>query len=146
MKILLVIFFAILLFLTRPVPLPQCSLRMAIQALPPRIFQQTTTDASTQNTLITRFFHNKAGIFGAEFGKCYFNFFDPVLIAQNTLYIGLLPWLYLVYNLLLKKNLILISALLILPIFSFMEVNFPFAYLHNIFAIMCLVIYLKDRR
>lgn len=146
MKILFVIFFTILLLSVKLMPLPQCSLRMAIQALPPRIFQQTTTDSSTQNPLITRFFHNKAGIFGSEFGKCYLNFFDPVLIAKNTLYIGLIPWAYFIYSLLLRKNLILISILLILPIIPFMEINLPVIYLHKLFAIIGFVIYMKNKK
>lgn len=142
MKIVLIITISIILVFNH-VDIPICNIQTAGLALKPRIFQQTTTDGNLQNTYVTRFFHNKVGILGSEFSKCYFNFFDPVTIAKNTLYIGLIPWLFLAYKILSLKKWTVLAPIIIFPILPFFNIPFPVVYFHKIFAIIGLLAMFK---
>lgn len=142
MKIVLITFISMILVF-KHVNIPTCNTKTATLALKPRIFQQTTIDGSLQNTYLTRFFHNKLGILGSEFGKCYFNFFDPVIIAQNTLYIGFISWIFLAYKILSLKKLKILIPVLFFPILPFLNIPFPVAYFHKIFAIIGLLTMFK---
>lgn len=136
MKYFTVLLVSLIVLLSNPSYLPLCNLRTARQDIPPRLFQLTTTDSPSQNPIITRFFHNKPGVFLNGTSKCYLNFFDPVIIAKNTLYFGIFGWLYAVYKMFLTKKWILIAAFFILPLIPYL-IPFPqIIYLHKIFDII----------
>lgn len=145
MKLLLAILISVLIISSKSLPsTDRCDLETARNALPVRIFAETTIDGRDQQPVITRFFHNKVTILVNELGKCYFNFFDLNFVANSTALVGLLPWLYFFYK--SSSRLFLLIPLLavpVLPIFSQMPV--PVAYIHKIFAIIGLV-YLAVRR
>lgn len=144
MKIFLTLIISFILVFNQ-FELPKCNTQTAVLALKPRIFQQTTIDGIGQNTLLTRYFHNKVGILGSEFGKCYFNFFDPVIISKNTLYFGLFPWLFLFFKLLTLKKWKILIPVLLAPILPFFNFPFPVVYFHKIFAIIGLLTMFKIR-
>ncbi len=123
--------------------LPPCNYKTALQALPPRIFFEQTIDGPDQPVLVTRFLHNKVGIFGSEFARCYFNAFDPILIYNSTRLLGLLGWLYFIYNIIVKKHYLPLAALAIIPVLPFLTLDAAIvAYTHKIFAIIGLASFL----
>lgn len=144
MKFLILVIFSILI-LQQETPIPdRCDLTTAKTALPVRIFAETTIDGRDQPVLVTRFFHNKVTILGNELARCYFNFFDPNSIVASASLLGLLPWLYVAYRLAMaipqSPILALLFAIPALPII----VTFPqVSYLHKVFAIIGLVLWIK---
>lgn len=132
--------------LIRPLKKPSfCNVDTAFLALPPRIFAETTTDGNTQNTKLTRFFHNKIGILASEFGRCYFNLIDPYFLYQTLGPIGLFGWLYLGYYLISRKRWNLLLVLSIFPILSIIHFVLTFMMVgHKTIATVGLFVFLKS--
>ncbi len=125
--------------------LPKCNLTTATQALPPRIFFEQTIDGP-QPVLLTRFLHNKIGIFLSESGRCYLNVIDPIFVFDSVGILGLIAWLYFVYRITLNKQWFLIFLFLGMPLFPFFNLlATAIAYGHKIFAIIGLTfLFLKS--
>ena len=123
----------------------RCDITTAKLALPPRIFAETTIDGPDQPVIVTRFFHNKATILGSELARCYFNFFDPNFIAASVSLPGLLPWLYFAYRIaIVTPKYPLFATLLLIPALPIF-ITFPqVAYIHKVFAIIGLVLWVKQ--
>lgn len=146
MKYVIVILFAIFLLSKAFSPLPICNSMTAKQALPPRIFAETTIDGRDQSIIITRFLHNKVGILLSEFGRCYLNVFDPNFIVSTVGFVGLLMWLYFVFKILEEKRLWVIVLVLIVPIIPFISLPTQIAaYFYKIFAMIGLLFFLKNK-
>ena len=142
MKLLIVLILSFLIIKTNIPSTDRCDLETAKNALPVRIFAETTIDPHNQPVLITRFSHNKVTILANELGRCYFNFFDLNFVANSTALIGLLPWLYFVYKSFSHPILqVPIMLIPLLPILS--QTQVPVAYAHKIFAIIGLVYFAK---
>ena len=126
--------------------LPICNIQTAKQAIAPRIFAEQTVDGRDQPIIFTRFIHNKFGIFGSEFTRCYFFSLDPNFIYHST-GIGVIFWLYFLYMILTKKLYIPLAVFLIVPALPFF--NLPVvivAYSHKIFAIIGLLFLLSRKK
>lgn len=137
MKIFLLLFFALFLFTKATPQLPPCNFRTAAQAIPPRIFAETTIDGRDQHVLLTRFLHNKLGIYLSEFSRCYFASLDPNFIIKSVGLIGLVSWLYFFYKILIKKSYVLIIIFLLIPFLPFLTVPIIIvAFIYKLFAIM----------
>ena len=120
MKILLfVLLSAVIILKISPTPLPICNIATVKQALPPVIFYETTIDGSNQPVLVTRFLHNKIGIYGSETTKCYFNALDFIFINNSTSIVGLLGILLFTYKSAIKKYYWLLVIFLFLPLLPF---------------------------
>lgn len=142
MKYLIAVLISILIVSKNFPSSDRCDLGIARNALPPRIFAETTIDGSDQPPVVTRFFHNKATILLNELARCYFNFFDLNFVANSTALVGLLPWLYFFYKSSSRPFIMIpFLAFPLLPIFS--EILVPIAYIHKIFAIIGLVYFVK---
>lgn len=144
MKYLIFIIFAIFILAAQIPKGDRCDLITAKIALPARTFAESTIDGRDQPVLITRFFHNKVTIIASELGRCYFNFFDPNLIVASASILGLFPWLYFAYRIAIfmprYPPTVLLFIIPALPLF----VTFPqVAYLHKVFAIIGLVLWVK---
>lgn len=147
MKFLLLIIFSIFILLAK-VPTPdRCDLVTAKNALPVRIFAETTIDGRDQPVLLTRFFHNKAGILAHELGRCYFNFFDLNQVVASASLFGLLPWLYFFYRLAttVSKYPVILGVFMIPALLIFVSVT-QVAYMHKVFAIIGLVIWYMRKK
>ena len=140
MKYFLILIIGFFILISKPQYLPTCNLTTALQDIPPRLFQMTTADGPTQNPLITRFFHNKLGILLSGSAKCYFNFFDFNIIAQNVIYFGFFGWVYTAYGIFVSKKWIPIAVFLLLPLAPFLTHFSNIIYLHKIFAIIGFVL------
>lgn len=142
MKYIITVILIILIAKSSVPTADRCDLETAKNALPVRIFYETTTDSNDQHVLITRFFHNKATIVLNELGRCYLNFFDLNLAASSAGTIGLLPWFYFIYK--SPRWPILLAALAIIPLVPILSrVPAPVAYAHKVFAIIGLLIWIK---
>lgn len=125
---------------------PICNLKTAKQAIEPRIFAEQTIDGPKQPIILTRFLHNKFGIFGSEFTRCYFFSLDPNFVYQSTS-IGIIFWLYFAYTVLTRKMIILLLPLLIVPAVPFFGLPILFvSYAHKIFAIIGLYFWLFKKK
>ena len=145
-KVAILLLLSILIITRTEMNLPICNIQTAKQAIPPRIFAEQTIDGSDQPIAFTRFIHNKYGILGSEFSRCYFNALDPNFI-YHTLSIGLLPYLFFIYTALEKKLLLPSIVFLIfpsLPIFNIPTIIVSYAY--KIFAIIGLAILLFKKK
>ncbi|MDP2633021.1 MAG: hypothetical protein Q8P25_04870, partial [Candidatus Curtissbacteria bacterium] len=142
-KILLLIAISAVILTTHGnLDLPICNFTTAKQAIAPRIFAEQTIDGNKQPILQTRFLHNKFGILGSEFTRCYFFSFDPNFIYYST-GIGIVFWVYFFYVSATKKLYIPLSFFLIIPALPFF--GFPIvivSYAHKIFAIIGLAFFL----
>lgn len=146
MKIILFVVFSLFIIVQKGWELPTCNFTTTLQALPPRLFAQITIDGSNQHVLVTRFFHNKVGVFLQEASHCYLDGLDPNFIFKSVGPIGIISWLTFVYRISIDKKIHFIFAflsILILPFF-----NFPpsiVAYSHKIFAIIGLIFLLVTK-
>ncbi len=136
MKILLIIVSSFIILTAKTRALQICNVDTAKQALPPRIFYEQTIDGSRQNIIVTRFFHNKLGIFASEFSRCYLNILDFNFLIKALTPIGLIGYLLFAYNILDKKKyyLIIILAAPIIPFFKLPIA--PTMLVYKIFAII----------
>lgn len=144
MKIFLIIITALIIIVTSSgESYLQCNLFTAKQAIPPKIFAETTIDGKDQPPLVTRYFHNKWGIFMSEFSMCYLNIFDPVFLYKNIGILGLISLLLLVYKSVIKKRYYLIIALALVPILPFFNVSLLLTIIIlKLFAIIGIVFWL----
>ncbi|MDO8487455.1 MAG: hypothetical protein Q7S45_04125 [Candidatus Curtissbacteria bacterium] len=117
--------------------LPICNLDTAKQAIPPRIFAEQTIDGRDQNITLTRFLHNKIGIYASEFSRCYANVFDPNFIYHTVGIVGIITWLYFVYQIIQRKYYFLLIVLLALPLLPFLKFSLlPILFAYKLFAII----------
>lgn len=121
MKKILFIVISLIIFIHHGSVLPVCNNFTANQAIPPRIFFETTMDGSTQNTYLTRFYHNKLGIYLSEFSRCYSNVFDPNFVYDSLGLVGLIAYFAAIYYIIVKKIWILITLALLLPLLPFLN-------------------------
>ena len=127
--------------------LPTCNLATAKQAIAPRIFAEQTIDGSRQPPLVTRFLHNKLGIFASEFGRCYFNALDPNFIYRSVGTLGLFFWTYFVYQIAIKNLWPGALVFLILPLLPFFSLPVIITvYINKIFAIIGLAFLIQRLR
>lgn len=120
MKILLLVLLSVvIIFKTPGNPLPICNIATVKQALPPVIFFETTIDGPKQPIFVTRFLHNKIGIYSSEATKCYFNAFDFIFIDNSISIVGLVGILVFAYKSIIKKYYWLLVLLLFLPFLPF---------------------------
>lgn len=138
MKIFLLIIFSITIILAKAnTGLPVCNLDTAKQAIPPRIFAEQTIDGRDQSVLLTRFLHNKIGIYASEFNRCYFGVFDLNFIYHTVGIVGIITWLYFVYQIIQKKFYFLLFILLALPLLPFLKFSLlPIFAAYKLFAII----------
>ncbi len=124
-----------------------CNLQTAQQAIPPRIFFEQTIDGPTQPIIFTRFIHNKFGVFGSEFSKCYFSVLDPNFILSIIGIIGLVFWLYFIYIILSRKSFLPILIFFLLPTLPFFFLPIIIiSYAFKIFAIIGLIFFLIGKK
>lgn len=145
MKYIIVIILIVIILKANIQPTDRCDLETAKNAIPVRIFIETTIDSHIQPVLVTRFFHNKVTILLNELGRCYFNFFDLNLTVAQASIFGLVPWLYFLFKVLTKiTRYPLLVTIFIVPAIPLL-VSFPqVAYVHKVFAIIGLVLWLKS--
>jgi len=121
MKIIVLLLSLFIIWFRPPTYPPVCNIVTAKQAIPPRLFAEITIDSNTQNTKVTRFFHNKAGIFLSEFQRCYFQSFDLNYLNELLGPPGTLGYLYFIYRSFISKRITLIMLLLLLPAVPFFK-------------------------
>ncbi|GEM_PF-5815419 len=144
MKIILIIIFSAIILVQANPSLPICNVNTAKQAIPPRIFYEQTIDGKDQNILLTRFLHNKIGIYASEFGKCYANVFDPNFIYHLLGAIGLVTWFYFVYLIAKRRLYPIIAILAVLPMLPFLKFSpLPILLIYKLFAIIGLAFLLS---
>src|SRR3989344_2693501 len=139
MKTLLIALFTFLiLFVSLPQDSDQrCDQYSAKRNIPSEIFSNTAIDGSGQPVVVTRFLHNKVGIYLSEFSRCYFNILDPNFLLQTTGPIGLIPILYLIYNAIVNKRFFIGLLILTLPLLSFFNLPMVFTVIAlKVFAII----------
>jgi len=123
-----------------------CNINTAKNALSPVISYEQTIDGNTQNVLITRFLHNKIGIFMSHISKCYLEFFNPVNLYLSVGIYGLIFYLFLIYKILTKNMVLLMIAVFTAPI---LLILMDLAYLTSIFyksaSILGLAIYFRNK-
>ncbi len=118
----LLILTAIFIIAAKPFILPQCNLTTINQAIEVQIFAQQTIDGRNQPVLITRFLHNKAGIYASETAKCYFSVLDLSFLSKNLSLIGLVSFLYLSFLLAKKGNMFYTLMFLLIPILPIFKI------------------------
>lgn len=147
MKIALLIILAVTVLLTAGPSLPICNLQTATQALSVRIFAEQTIDGQNQPILLTRFVHNKLGIYTSELSRCYFNALDPNFIYQAVGIFGLFGFLYFIYTSFDRKKIYLITLFLVIPALPiFYPSTFTVNIVYKIFAIMGLSLLLIKKK
>ncbi len=144
MKYLIFILISAVIIIQKGWTLPICNMDTVKQSIPPVIFAQTTIDDSLQPTIITRFLHNKAGIFVHEVTKCYFFSLDPNFIYKSVSLVGIFFFIYFIYRILRNKKYSAIIIFFIIPAFPIFNLQPTIvAYFYKIFAIIGLMLYLK---
>lgn len=144
MKIVIFVLIFLLIVFTSTFTQIDCNIKTAKQALPPRIFYEQTIDGPNQPVVLTRFIHNKIGIFGSEFGKCYLENFGLDFVYKNIGLLGLIFWLFFVYKVMSRPKYPALFCLLVLPLFSFFGLSgYILFYSYMLFAIIGLVLVLK---
>lgn len=147
MKYLILIVLTVFVITKNPPISDRCDLTTAQNALPVRIFAETTIDGRDQPVLVTRFFHNKATILASELSRCYLNFFDPNLVTASASLLGLLPWLYFFYRTFRQvPRYPLLLAIFTVPALPIVVTFAQVAFIHKVFAIIGLVIWAKTKR
>lgn len=145
MKKIILLIFVIFIIRIPLSPPTTCDIRTAKQAIPPKIFFESSIDGSGQDVYFTRFIHNKVGIFSHEFATCYFNLIDFNFLTKNLSLFGLATWFVFIYRQFIKKQYLVFE--LIIPALPFFLV--PAAYIvliYKIFAIIGLSILLKLKK
>lgn len=144
MKIFL-IFIISIFWILKPLPtIENCNVKTIRQALPPVTWFEQTIDGHDQSVIVTRFLHNKIGIAGSQFAKCYFNSIDPQIAYKSVGLLGLAFWLYFIYYISSKINWFLILIFLLMPFIPpLLDVNQAIAVFYKIFAIIGALYYFK---
>lgn len=137
MRMILIVILTAIIFLQANTSLSVCNLDTAKQAINPRIFYEQTIDGKDQNISLTRFLHNKIGVYASEFGKCYANVFDPNFIYHSVGAIGLVGWFYFVYLIAKRRLYPIIAILAVLPLLPFLKLSpLPILWIYKLFAII----------
>lgn len=145
-KILVLVFAAIIIAKSPTQELPICNLQTVKLAFAPVIFEQTTIDGSAQPVLLTRFLHNKVGIYSSAIARCYLAALDPNFINNSTSIVGLLSLLFFLYKAASKIYYPLLTIFLISPLLSFFNApTIVLIIIYKIFAIIGLLFWLKRR-
>ena len=146
MKIIALIALSLLIILLPKLSFIKCDIDTASLAIPPRIWSQQALDSRMQPTIITRFLHNKPGIFFSELSRCYFNFFDPSLIFHSVGLRGVFFWIFFMTNISFSKKWPIILIVLMVPILSFFKLlQFPLQFFNKIYAFLGLWLFLFKR-
>lgn len=146
-RLILILIFSLVILTANSASLAICNLETAKQAIAPRIFSEITIDGANQPVLITRFLHNKLGIFSHELARCYFATIDPNFILKSTSVIGLVTWSYFAYRIFARRVYLMLAIFVFMPIVPF--INLPtlaIVFAHKIFAIIGLVFLVKKFR
>lgn len=144
MKIAAITIFSLFLVFTSSFTQSECNIKTAKQALPPRIFYEQTIDGPVQSVILTRFIHNKIGILGSEFGKCYLENFGLDFVYQHIGLIGLAFWLLFMHKVLTKARYPTLAYILFLPLVSFFGFTpYILFYSYMVFAIIGFAQFLK---
>ena len=125
MKTIIIFLVAFFVILKSGGQVQECNIRTSLQAIPPRIWYEQAIDGSSQNRLLTRVLHNKAGIFINEINNCYLQILNPGFIHQAAGFFGVFFWLYFAYHAILKNQRMIILILLMLPLIPLASVNAP---------------------
>lgn len=103
----------------------ECNIRTAKQALAPKLWFEQAIDGSSQNTLVTRFYHNKISMITAEIAHCYFERLSPNFFFEISGIFGTFSIIYLLYWLTVRRRLIYLSCLLLAPAIPVLSYNLP---------------------
>lgn len=125
MKIFLIFVITFSIVLKSGGEIKECNIRTSLQAIPPKIWYEQAIDGPSQNRLLTRALHNKAGLFLNEVSNCYLQIASPRFIYQATGIFGAFFWFYFAYRSIVQNNKMLILILLTLPLISVASVNAP---------------------
>lgn len=144
MKIVLFLILTVMIILVKSTStLPPCSMALVKQDFIPVSFEQISIDGSLQKPLVTRFLHNKLGIYGQEISACYFNATEGEFLFKNIGAIGTIFFLAFYYKLIVKKRWIFLLLALIVPILPFVGLSQPVLIIvYKIFAIIGLALVL----
>ena len=147
MKIIILLLIAITIVFKQAPKSQACDVYAAKRAIPPRIFYEQTIDGNNQPVLITRFLHNKIGIFASEVVKCYFNVIAPNAMYQSAGIFGLILEIYLIYTIIVWKKWYVSAILLVLPFAPFFNIFENLViYAHKLLALSGLVLLAKRRK
>ena len=97
----------------------RCDRITAMQSVAPIIWYEQTIDGQNQRHYLTRFLHNKPGVYMSHVGKCYFQAIDPFLLYKNLGIFGLTAFYYVFYFFLREKKHYFLTFALVLPILPF---------------------------
>lgn len=125
MKTIFIFLIAFFIILKSGIGIQECNIRTSLQIIPPKIWYEQAIDGASQNRLLTRSLHNKAGIFINEASGCYLNFLSPGFIYQATGFFGVFFWIYFAYRAVLKNQRMIILILLMLPLIPVASANAP---------------------
>ena len=123
MKIIFIFLIAFFIIIKSEVAIQECNIRTSTQIIPPKIWYEQAIDGSSQNRLLTRFLHNKAGIFTNALSGCYLDFVSPVFIYQSVGFLGVFFWFYFAYQAAVRNQRMIILILLMLPLIPVASVN-----------------------
>ncbi len=144
MKLIALIILSVIVILKTAPVIEPCNFQTVKQDIPPTSFEQITLDGNTQNTYVTRFFHNKFGIFANESAMCYFKVLDPVFIFESTTLIGLVGIAAYIATSVKRKYWFLVAILLLVPFLPFFGINLTYLInIYKFFAIIGLVFLFK---
>lgn len=99
----------------------RCDFEIARQALSSVIWYEQTIDGQNQPHVVTRFLHNKAGVYLSQFGKCYFQAIDPYLLYKTVGIAGIFSIFFLTFITIDRKNYLVLTLLFLLPILPFFK-------------------------
>lgn len=147
MKTIILLLIAISIIFKQAPKFEVCDVWAAERAVKPRIFFEKAIDGRSQPVIITRFFHNKIGIFTSEVAKCYFNVIAPNAMYQGAGIFGLILELYLIYTIIVWKKWHILAILLVLPFAPFFNIFENLVIdVHKLLALSGLVIFAKQRK
>lgn len=146
-KFLIFIILTIPIIYQKTASLPVCNLDTAKLAIAPRIFAEQTIDGKDQPIFITRFLHNKIGIYGSEFGRCYTSALDLNFINHSLTPIGIIALLYFIFKVFVSKRFLLIFPIILVPLAP--AFNIPVSIIvsvYKLFAIIGLAIFVSKSK
>lgn len=123
----------------------RCDYQIATNAIAPVIWYEQTTDGVNQPHFITRFLHNKPGVYMSQFSKCYFQAMDPYLLYKTIGIGGFMSVLYLIYCFIDRRKYIQLAIIFLLPIFPFIKISLILQILiYKVLALVGLYYFLKN--
>lgn len=124
-KLIAFILISLFIFLKSGWDYSECNIRTAKQALVPKLWFEQTIDTSSQNVLITRFYHNKISVLASEITNCYFQRLSPNFFFETSGIFGTIYIIYILYWLTVKRHLTNLSCLLLAPALPILSYNLP---------------------